>query len=108
MKNVSIKSLLIALAFLASNASFAIEDVRDKTSGKKTSPSSIANKAANCVPSSQSLTMSFNDVSAFLQQGGRLFENPASGGVAGYEIPKGSGLKAIFGKCFVWEQISAL
>ncbi|MDC1403445.1 T9SS type A sorting domain-containing protein [Crocinitomicaceae bacterium] len=96
MKNVSIKSLLIALAFLASNASFAIEDVRDKTSGKKTSPSSIANKAANCVPSSQSLTMSFNDVSAFLQQGGRLFQNPASGGVAGYEIPKGSGLKAIF------------
>lgn len=95
MKNVSIKTLLIALAFLASNASFALKDVRDKKPASKPS-TTLSSKAANCSPSSTSLTMEFNDVSAFLQQGGRLFENPASGGVAGYEIPKGSDVRAIF------------
>lgn len=96
MKNVSMKSLLIALAFLASNASFALKDVRDKLPGHTSNNSALINKSANCAPTSNSLTMSFNDVSAFLQQGGRLFENPGSGGVAAYEIPKGSGKKAIF------------
>ncbi len=95
MKNVSIKSLLIALAFLATNASYALKDVRDKKPASSTT-SSINGKAANCSPASKSLTMEFNDVSAFLQQGGRLFESPASGGVAAYEIPKGSGIRAIF------------
>lgn len=95
MKNVSIKSLLIALAFLASNASYAEKDVRGKQPNSKPS-STIQSKAANCSPSSTSLTMNFNDVSAFLQQGGRLFQNPASGGFAAYEVPRGSGTRAIF------------
>jgi hypothetical protein len=95
MKNVSMKSLLIALAFLASNASFALEDVRGKKAGNNSTNSTLVVKSANCAPTSKSLTMTFNDVSAFLQQGGRLFQNP-SGNVAAYEIPIGSGKKAIF------------
>ncbi len=97
MKNVSIKSLLIALAFLASNASFALEDVRDKKPvNKPTTQTNLNGKAANCSPSTTALTMEFNDVSALLQQGGRLFQGTGSVGVAAYEIPKGSGLRAIF------------
>jgi hypothetical protein len=95
MKNVSIKSLLFALAILATNATLALKDVRDKSPGTKPAPS-IASKAANCSPSSTILTMEFNGVRALLQQGGRLFENAAGAATAAYEVPINTGLKAIF------------
>lgn len=52
-------------------------------------------KGANCAPATARLTMSFNDVSAFIEQGGSMFQNRQDG-TAAYEIPKGSGLRAIF------------
>ena len=52
-------------------------------------------KGANCAPATARLTMAFNDVSAFIEQGGSMFQNRQSG-TAAYEVPKGSGLNAIF------------
>ena len=52
-------------------------------------------KKAGCSPASAQLTMDFNDVSAFIEQGGSMFQNRQTS-TANYEIPKGSGLYAIY------------
>lgn len=52
-------------------------------------------KKAGCSPASAELTMDFNDVSAFIEQGGSMFQNRQTN-VAAYEVPKGSGLRAIY------------
>lgn len=52
-------------------------------------------KSAGCSPATAQLTMEFNDVSSFIEQGGSMWQNRGSG-VAAYEIPKGSGLKVIY------------
>ncbi len=57
--------------------------------------SNIVEKGANCTPATSKLTMSFNDVSALIEQGGSMFQNRSTG-VAAYEVPKGSNLKVIF------------
>ncbi|MFT5858118.1 MAG: hypothetical protein ACI865_000202 [Flavobacteriaceae bacterium] len=54
-------------------------------------------KGANCAPATAKLIMEFNDVSALIEQGGSLFQNrSASPPVAAYEVPRGSGLTAIY------------
>jgi hypothetical protein len=52
-------------------------------------------KGANCAPATAKLIMEFNDVKALIEQGGSMFQNRATS-TASYEIPKGSGLHAIF------------
>lgn len=52
-------------------------------------------KGAACAPATARLTMDFNDVSAFIEQGGSMFLNRSTG-VAAYEVPKGGGVRAIF------------
>lgn len=52
-------------------------------------------KGANCAPATAQLTMTFNDVSAFIEQGGSMWQNRQTN-VAAYEVPKGSGLTAIY------------
>lgn len=52
-------------------------------------------KGANCAPATARLTMDFNDVSAFIEQGGSMFQDRQNS-VAAYEVPKGSGLRAIY------------
>ena len=52
-------------------------------------------KGANCSPATAKLTMEFNDVSAFIEQGGSMFQNRQEGTPA-YEVPKGSNLFAIY------------
>ena len=52
-------------------------------------------KGAGCSPATAQLTMEFNDVSSFIEQGGSMWQNRGVG-VAAYEIPKGSGLKVIY------------
>ena len=52
-------------------------------------------KGANCAPSAAKLIMQFNDVKALIETGGSMFQNRAAA-VASYEVPKGSGLNAIF------------
>ena len=62
----------------------------DKKGGDDESP-----KGANCSPATAKLTMEFNDVSAFIEQGGSMFQNRQEGTPA-YEVPKGSNLFAIY------------
>ncbi|MES2799112.1 MAG: T9SS C-terminal target domain-containing protein [Bacteroidota bacterium] len=50
---------------------------------------------ANCAPSTAKLIMSFNDVSALVEQGGSMFQNRQTN-TAAYEIPKGGGVHAIY------------
>ena len=52
-------------------------------------------KGAGCSPATAQLTMEFNDVSAFIEQGGSMWQNRGVG-VSAYEVPKGSGLKVIY------------
>ncbi|MBL6659996.1 MAG: T9SS type A sorting domain-containing protein [Crocinitomicaceae bacterium] len=52
-------------------------------------------KGANCSPATAKLTLEFNDVAALIEQGGSMFQNRTDG-TAAYEVPKGSGLNAIY------------
>ena len=52
-------------------------------------------KGANCSPATAKLTLEFNDVAALIEQGGSMFQNRQDG-TAAYEVPKGSGLNAIY------------
>jgi hypothetical protein len=51
-------------------------------------------KGANCAPATASLTMNFNDVSAFIEQGGSMFQDRQNN-VAAYEVG-GDNLFAIY------------
>lgn len=62
---------------------------------KKDKPSTAAVNKANCAPATAKLTMEFNDVKALLEAGGILFYDRPNN-TAAYEVPKGSGLTAIF------------
>ena len=62
----------------------------DKKGGDDETP-----KGANCSPATARLTMEFNDVSAYIEQGGSMFQNRQEG-TPGYEVPKGSDLYAIY------------
>lgn len=99
MKNI-IKSTLVLGAFtLLSNMSLAYlytgsSNVQPQGNGTKAKPSNNE-KGAACAPAVKKYILEFNDVSALLQMGGRLFEDEQKG-VAGYEVPKGGGAKAIF------------
>ncbi|MFA7273216.1 MAG: T9SS type A sorting domain-containing protein [Crocinitomicaceae bacterium] len=98
MKKVSVQYLLVIMAVISSQFAVGLEDVRGKSTTAKpttTMGNGVPSKGAQCIPSVKALLFQFNDVAALLQQGGRLFENPGTN-TAGYEIPKGSGLKAIF------------
>ncbi|HLP13769.1 MAG TPA: hypothetical protein VK177_17680 [Flavobacteriales bacterium] len=67
------------------------------TSGIHTSKTeSLALRAATCAPANARQVMEFNNVSALLEQGGLLFLD-RSLNKPQYEIPKGSGVNAIYG-----------
>ncbi|HYG49389.1 MAG TPA: T9SS C-terminal target domain-containing protein, partial [Flavobacteriales bacterium] len=66
-------------------------------SGMTTSKSeSLATRAATCAPGTSRQLMEFNNVSALLEQGGLLFLDRSLSKPT-YEVPKGSGVKAIYG-----------
>ena len=50
---------------------------------------------AGCAPASKRLTLQYNDVSALLETGGIMFLDRANG-IGAYEVPKGSGITAIY------------
>ncbi|NVK63635.1 MAG: T9SS type A sorting domain-containing protein [Flavobacteriales bacterium] len=98
MKKQLIAITLGATALLWSNEALSYYGPNDHSGisqGNTGNASSSQAKGANCAPSTARLTMEFNDVSAFIEQGGSMFQNRQDG-TAAYEIPKGSGLKAIF------------
>ncbi len=98
MKKQLIALTLGATALLWSNNTLAYLGPNDHSGiqqGNAGNTGSSEAKGANCSPATASLTMDFNDVSAFIEQGGSMFQNRQVP-VAAYEVPKGSGLRAIF------------
>ncbi|MGV3630650.1 MAG: T9SS C-terminal target domain-containing protein, partial [Bacteroidota bacterium] len=92
MKNS--RKLVFLLAFVAfANTLWAYNHNQGKEK-KGTNSGAVVNKA-NCAPATAKLNMNFNDVNALLEAGGILFLDRANG-VAAYEVPKGSGLTAIY------------
>ncbi|MCJ8291448.1 MAG: T9SS type A sorting domain-containing protein [Crocinitomicaceae bacterium] len=98
MKKQLIAITLGATALLWSNNALSYWGPNDHSGmnqGNAGNTVSSEAKGAGCSPAIARLTMDFNDVSAFIEQGGSMFQNRQDG-TAAYEIPKGSGLKAIF------------
>ena len=84
------KYLVIALSFTLSTLGFSY----DYDYGKTGNAQKHVNKSG-CSPSSTTLRIKFNDVSALLETGGMLFLDRATG-VGTYEVPKNTGLTAIY------------
>lgn len=84
------KYLVIAITLVFSTWMFAY----DYDFGKKGNLNKHVLKSG-CAPSSATLRTNFNDVSALLETGGMLFLD-RSNGVGTYEVPKNSGLTAIY------------
>ena len=84
------KYLVIALSFTLSTIGFSY----DYDFGKKGNAQKHVNKSG-CAPSSTTLRLSFNDVSALLETGGMLFLD-RSNGIGTYEVPAHTGLTAIY------------
>ena len=82
-------AIALGVAMVWSNSALSYLGPNDK-GGK--SPSL---KGANCSPSTANISLEFNDVKAFIEQGGSMFQN-RNAGVASYEIPKKSGLHVIY------------
>ncbi|MEZ4889092.1 MAG: T9SS type A sorting domain-containing protein [Crocinitomicaceae bacterium] len=98
MKRIIKSALVLGTFTLFSNMSLAYlytgsSNVQPK-GNDKVKPSN-SEKGAACAPAVKKYILDFNDVSALLQMGGRLFEDEQKS-VAGYEVPKGGGAKAIF------------
>lgn len=97
MKKQLIAIVLGATTMLWSNDAFSYIKYKSIGTGNQNGSSTAVTqtKGANCSPATARLTMSFNDVSAFIEQGGSMFQNRSTN-VAAYEVPKGSGLRAIY------------
>ncbi|MDG1330742.1 MAG: T9SS type A sorting domain-containing protein [Crocinitomicaceae bacterium] len=98
MKKQLIAITLGATALLWSNNALSYLGPNDHNGinqGNNGNTVSTEAKGANCSPATAKLTMEFNDVSAFIEQGGSMFQDRQNS-VAAYEVPKGSGLRAIY------------
>lgn len=95
------KKQLVAIIFGAATMLYSTDALAYRTYGSKPAGSgsggnnSVASaKGANCAPATASITMNFNDVSAFIEQGGSMFQDRQNT-VAAYEVG-GDNLFAIF------------
>ena len=80
MKKQIIAVILGATTMLWSNDSFAYKVVgpnggMQQNGGSGNGSSAAQEKGANCAPASAQLTMSFNDVSSFIEQGGSMWQD---------------------------------
>ncbi len=92
-----IPTVLGTVILLWSNSAFSYYKETETTpnGNKPTQAQNSEAKGANCAPSTAKLTLQFNDVSALIEQGGSMFQD-RNAGTAAYEVPKGSGLRAIY------------
>ena len=90
MKKQIIAIVLGAATMLWSNDVLSYKGVDDNPSN-----GDVGGKGASCSPATAKITMSFNDVSCLIEQGGSMWQNRATS-VAAYEVPAGSGLKVIY------------
>lgn len=96
MKKQLIAIILGATTVFSSNDALSYIKEGDKPiNGNGGSSSAMLNaKGANCAPATASITMKFNEVKAFIEQGGSMFQNRQEG-VAAYEVG-GDNLFAIY------------
>ena len=95
MKKQLIAIVLGAATLLWSNDALSYISVKSNNGGTTQSQPVSQAKGANCSPATAKLTMEFNDVSSFIEQGGSMWQD-RSNSVAAYEIPKGTNLFAIY------------
>lgn len=99
MRKQLIAITLVTSALMWSNDALSYLGPNDGNSGMSQGNNgntvSSEAKGANCSPATARLTMAFNDVSAYIEQGGSMFQDRQNS-VAAYEVPKGSGLNAIY------------
>ena len=88
---INLLTLLLLFGSIHSVHSYIGPNDTKRTNKKK----EIHSKGANCEPATAKLIMEFNNVRALIEQGGSMFQNRAEG-TAAYEVPKGSGLNAIY------------
>ena len=79
--------LFVTFSFLGSSQEYAGKKL-------KTSGSNVA-KAANCTPPTTSTMMELNNVKALIHTAGNLWQVPGQN-LAQYEVPKNSGIMALF------------
>ncbi len=91
MKNYFKSTLILGAFTMLSTITLAWND--PSTGAGK--PNKNGPKSAGCAPATQKYILEFNDVSALLEMGGVLFMDRQKN-VAGYEVPKGGGVRAIF------------
>ena len=102
MKKQLIAIVLGSVFVLSSNNVFSYLKTNVKENQNSTTqkdPSQV--RSASCSPANGKITMSFNDVSAFIETGGSMWQDRGNG-VAAYEIPKGCGLKVIYAGAHGW------
>ncbi|MCR9174038.1 MAG: T9SS C-terminal target domain-containing protein [bacterium] len=85
------KSLLILVAFFTS----AIVWAQPYNGSEKPNPITPISKAANCKPPSTTSFMELNNVRAMVHTAGNLWQVPGQN-LALYEVPKNSGIMALF------------
>ena len=96
MKKQFVKIVLGVTLMLGSNPAFSYINHDLAGMQQNSNNESVAQeKGANGAPSTAKVTMSFNDVSSFIEAGGSMWANRGSR-VAAYEIPKGSGTTVIY------------
>ncbi|GAB5418356.1 MAG: hypothetical protein Crog4KO_15400 [Crocinitomicaceae bacterium] len=95
------KKQLVAIIVGAATMLWSSDALAYKTYGSKPAQGSSGGnnsvagaKGANCAPATASITMNFNDVSAFIEQGGSMFQDRQNS-VAAYEVG-GDNLFAIY------------
>jgi hypothetical protein len=95
MKKQLIAVILGTATMLWSNDAFSYKKEGSNMPQGGGTNTALEAKGANCAPATAQLTMEFNDVSSFIEQGGSMWQNRQAS-VAAYEVPKGSGLYAIY------------
>ena len=95
MKKQIIAIVLGTSSMFFSNFTFSYHTVNDNPGATNNSQNQSQAKGANCAPATAKIIMSFNDVSALIEQGGSLWTNRATT-TAAYEVPAGSGLRVIY------------
>ena len=78
-------ALVLGISTVCSNSALSYYKDKDKSPVKKYTVG--IEKAAGCAPASKGLYMEFNDVKAWVENGGSMFLNRQAG-IAAYEIPK--------------------
>ncbi|MFM7104484.1 MAG: hypothetical protein ACKOW8_03110, partial [Flavobacteriales bacterium] len=90
------RSLLTIIGVFASIANASAYKYMGGTGGMTTqdnSPSQV--RSAACAPATALLDLEWNNVRATIETGGNMWQNRANG-VAAYEVPKNSGVSAIY------------